>query len=81
MWQPHQPFGDTETAWARRFVAALAPHDSGVYLNFLDRDDQHRAAEAFTPTAYARLTELQQHWDPDRVLRTPVPTPITKESA
>jgi len=45
-----------------------------VYLNFLDRDDQHRTAEAFTPTAYARLTQLQQQLDPDNLLTARAPT-------
>ena len=45
-----------------------------MYLNFLDRDDQHRTAEAFTPSAYARLTQLQQQLDPDNLLTARAPT-------
>ena len=36
--------------------------------------DQHRTAEAFTPTAYARLTQLQQQLDPDNLLAARAPT-------
>ena len=74
VWQPHEPFAATEPAWARNLVAALSPRHAGVYLNFLDRDDQHRTADAFTPTAYTRLTDLERRVDPDHVLTTPVPT-------
>lgn len=75
VWPPNLPLAGAETAWARDFVAALPPRGAGVYLNFLDRDDQHRVAEAFSPAAYARLTALQNRFDPDHVLRPPVVTP------
>lgn len=74
VWQRHEPFAATEPAWARNLVAALSPRHAGVYLNFLDRDDQHRVGEAFTPTAYARLTQLQQQLDPDNLLTARAPT-------
>ena len=40
-WLPEQDdtVGAAETAWARRFLDALQPHRAGVYVNFLDSDD------------------------------------------
>ncbi|MFN2556075.1 MAG: FAD-binding protein [Nitriliruptorales bacterium] len=67
VWKPQETIADGETAWARDFIAALQPHHAGVYLNFLDHDDQHRVAEAFTTSAHRRLIELQQRFDPDQV--------------
>jgi len=67
VWLPHQDIADTERAWVRSFVADLAPHDAGPYLNFLDQDDQDRVADAFGAGAYTRLTDLQRRVDPDRV--------------
>jgi D-serine deaminase-like pyridoxal phosphate-dependent protein len=41
VWLPeqHDTVGAAETAWAREFLAALHPHSAGVYVNFLDSDD------------------------------------------
>jgi len=69
VWLPHEPIGEAETAWARRFVADLEPHHAGVYLNFLDRDDQHRTPAAFGTAAYTRLLGLQRQFDPDHVFQ------------
>ncbi len=69
VWMPQEPIGAAEAAWARAFVADLERHHAGAYLNFLDHDDHGRTAAAFSPAAYARLTELQRRFDPDRVLR------------
>ncbi|MGH2705432.1 MAG: BBE domain-containing protein [Actinomycetota bacterium] len=48
---------------------SAAPHteSEGVYLNFLDRDDQDRLPEAFGSAAYERLTELRRRYDPEGV--------------
>ncbi|MGH2699103.1 MAG: FAD-binding oxidoreductase, partial [Actinomycetota bacterium] len=70
VWLPHEPIGDAETAWARGFYADLQPRSAGVYLNFLDSDDQTRRSEAFGAAAYARLLDLQHRFDPDRVLQS-----------
>jgi hypothetical protein len=61
--------GPAESEWARTFVADLAPYDAFAYLNFLDRDDQHRKPAAFAPAAYERLLRLQVRYEPDNVLR------------
>ena len=56
-----------ETAWARRFVQALHPHRAGgVYVNFLDADDDSsRVREAYGDQNYRRLAEVKAQYDPD----------------
>ena len=58
-----------ETAWARRFHAALQPHRAaGVYVNFLDADDDsNRVREAYGDHTYRRLAEVKARYDPDNV--------------
>ena len=57
-----------ETAWARRFLQALQPHRAGVYVNFLDSDDDTgRVREAYGDEAYRRLSEIKATYDPDNV--------------
>ncbi len=56
-----------ETAWARRFLRALQPHRAGgVYVNFLDSDDDtSRVREAYGDQIYRRLAEVKAKYDPD----------------
>jgi FAD/FMN-containing dehydrogenase len=56
-----------ETAWARRFLQALQPHRAGgVYVNFLDSDDDSsRVREAYGDQIYRRLAEVKAKYDPD----------------
>ena len=52
--------GEPETAWARRFLAALEPHRAGVYVNFLDADDDtSRVREAYGDQTCRRLAEVK----------------------
>jgi FAD/FMN-containing dehydrogenase len=57
----------TETAWARRFLKALQPHRAGgVYVNFLDADDDSsRVREAYGDQTYRRLADVKATYDPD----------------
>ena len=57
----------SETAWARRFLQALQPHRAdGVYVNFLDSDDDpSRVREAYGNRIYRRLAEVKAKYDPD----------------
>jgi FAD/FMN-containing dehydrogenase len=60
--------GSAETAWAREFLAALRPHEAGVYVNFLDADDDAgRVHEAYGDDTYRRLAEVKATYDPDNV--------------
>ena len=67
-WLPEQDdsVGAAETAWARRFLAALQPHRAGVYVNFLDSDDDtNRVREAYGDDTYRRLAEVKAKYDPE----------------
>jgi FAD/FMN-containing dehydrogenase len=71
VWLPDQAgqHADVETAWARAFLHALQPHGAGVYVNFLDSDDDHRRVrEAYGDEAYKRLAEVKAKYDPDNAL-------------
>jgi FAD/FMN-containing dehydrogenase len=69
VWLPHQEIGDQESEWTRAFFAALEPHQTGGYLNFLDRDDREdRVRAAFGDDTYRRLTTIKGEYDPDGVL-------------
>lgn len=68
-WLPEESgeHAEAETAWARRFVQALHPHRAGgVYVNFLDADDDAgRVREAYGERTYRRLAEVKAKYDPD----------------
>ena len=69
-WLPDQD--DTvrasEIAWARAFLDALQPHRSGVYVNFLDSDDDTaRVREAYGDDTYRRLAEVKAKYDPENM--------------
>ena len=58
----------SETAWAREFLDALQPHRAGVYVNFLDSDDDaSRVREAYGDDTYWRLAEVKAKYDPENV--------------
>ena len=69
VWLPEQSgeHAAAETAWARRFLQALQPHRAaGVYVNFLDADDDtSRVREAYGDHIYRRLAEVKAKYDPD----------------
>jgi FAD/FMN-containing dehydrogenase len=58
-----------EPAWARRFLHELQPHRAGgVYVNFLDSDDDSdRVREAYGDRIHRRLAEVKAEYDPDNV--------------
>ena len=68
-WLPQESgeHASTETTWARRFLQALQPHRAGgVYVNFLDSDDDSsRVREAYGDQTYRRLAEVKATYDPD----------------
>jgi FAD/FMN-containing dehydrogenase len=92
-WLPEQD--DTvkaaETAWARKFLAVLQPHRAGVYVSFLDSDDDtSRVREAYGDDTYRRLSEVKARYDPENVFHNnkniqpatpayrPLPSAVTK---
>lgn len=40
VWQPGEDYGDQDIAWTRTFFAALDRFRRGVYVNFLDADEE-----------------------------------------
>jgi len=68
VWLPEQSgeHAAAETAWARGFLQALQPHRAaGVYVNFLDADDDtNRVRDAYGDHLY-RLAEVKAKYDPD----------------
>ncbi len=67
VWLPHQPIADQETAWTRRTFDAVEPYQTGVYSNFLDRDEPERARAAYGDRTFERLMALKAQFDPDGV--------------
>jgi FAD/FMN-containing dehydrogenase len=69
-WLPTQDdtVGAVETAWARELLEALPPSRAGVYVNFLDADDeQARVREAYGDDTYGRLAAVKARYDPENV--------------
>jgi FAD/FMN-containing dehydrogenase len=70
VWLPEQDdtVGAAETAWARTFLDALQLYRAGVYVNFLDSDDDtSRVREAYGDANYRRLVEVKTKYDPENV--------------
>ena len=68
VWRPGEDFGERDTAWTRRFFAALAPFREGVYVNFLGGDEAPgRVREAYGDSVYERLVDVKTLYDPDNV--------------
>jgi hypothetical protein len=68
VWRPGEDFGDQDTAWSRGFFAALGPFRQGVYVNFLNNDeDPGWVREAYGDSVYTRLAEVKATYDPDNV--------------
>ena len=69
-WLPEQDrsVAATERRWAREFLDALGSHRAGVYVNFLDSDDDEtRVRDAYGNGTYARLAEVKAELDPDNL--------------
>jgi FAD/FMN-containing dehydrogenase len=61
---------DATKDWAREMWKAVEPFStSGVYVNYMDRDESERIGDAYSSTHYARLVELKKRYDPDNLFR------------
>lgn len=60
---------DEERQWARDYWAALAPHHTSVYVNFLMEEGEERIRQAYGAAKYDRLKALKRKYDPDNLLR------------
>jgi FAD/FMN-containing dehydrogenase len=68
VWRPGEDFGDRDTAWTRKFFAALGRFREGVYVNFLGGDEApDRVREAYGDAVYDRLVKVKTSYDPDNV--------------
>lgn len=55
--------------WAQEFHDALTPYAAdGVYMNYLERDEDERIGEAYGER-HDRLRELKNTWDPQNLFR------------
>jgi FAD/FMN-containing dehydrogenase len=74
--------GRSEPQWARGFLRALQPHRAGVYVNFLDSDDDtSRVREAYGDDTYRRLAAVKAKYDPDNVFHNNKNIPPRKEAS
>jgi FAD/FMN-containing dehydrogenase len=68
VWRPGEDFGEHDTAWTRKFFAALGRFREGVYVNFLGGDEAPgRVREAYGDAVYERLVEVKSRYDHDNV--------------
>ena len=64
MWRPGEDYGDRDTAWRRRFFAALGRFREGVYVNSLGGDeDPDRVREAYGDSVYDRLVDVKTTYE------------------
>ena len=62
------------------FLDALQPHRAGVYVNFLDSDDDtSRVREAYGDDTYRRLAEVKAKYDPENVFHNNKNIPPARE--
>jgi FAD/FMN-containing dehydrogenase len=68
VWRPGEAYAGHDTEWVKRFFTALDPFRNGVYVNFLDRDEQpDRVREAYGDDTYERLRDVKTEYDRDNV--------------
>ena len=67
-WPPPDPNADEHRTWVREGWAALQPHSTGVYTNFLS-DEGTAGVETAYGDRLARLTALKDKHDPDNFFR------------
>jgi hypothetical protein len=60
---------DEEREWSRSLWSALAPHHTGVYVNFLMDEGEDRIRQAYGGGKYERLKALKRAYDPGNVFR------------
>jgi FAD/FMN-containing dehydrogenase len=60
---------EEERDWVRSFWAALEPHHTSAYVNFLMDEGEERVREAYGAETYDRLKALKRRYDPDNFFR------------
>ncbi len=70
VWLPaEEDRAEREPSWARTAYEALAPHELGVYVNFLGDEGQERVRSAYGEAKYRQLAEIKAKYDPENVFR------------
>jgi FAD/FMN-containing dehydrogenase len=67
VWLPGDPAAAQHQDWARRLYAAVAPHQRGVYVNFLGDEGPARVRAAYGAKTFARLQAAKNTYDPQNV--------------
>jgi FAD/FMN-containing dehydrogenase len=76
-WPPPDPNADEHRTWVREGWAALQPHSTGVYANFLS-DEGAAGVENAYGNRLARLTTLKDKYDPNNLFRMNANIPPSK---
>jgi FAD/FMN-containing dehydrogenase len=70
VWLPtEEERAEREPRWARTAYGALAPHELGVYVNFLGDEGEERVRSAYGEAKYRKLAEIKARYDPENVFR------------
>jgi FAD/FMN-containing dehydrogenase len=60
---------EAQRAWALGLSEAVAPHGTGVYVNFLVEQGEERVRALYGPAKYARLQAVKRAYDPANLFR------------
>jgi FAD/FMN-containing dehydrogenase len=60
---------EEQRRWARSYWDSLAPHHTGVYVNFLMEEGEERVRQAYGVEKYERLKALKRKYDPTNFFR------------
>ena len=55
--------------WVRSLWAALEPHSTGTYVNFMSDEPDAALVTAYGPDKHARLVSLKDRYDPTNFFR------------
>ena len=56
-----------QQAWTESLDAAFAPHEAGVYVNFLEAEGESRIRAAYPNGTYERLAAIKRRYDPSNL--------------
>ena len=70
VWLPSEESrAEREPSWARNAYEAFAPHQLGVYVNFLGDEGQERVRAAYGESKYEKLAQIKARYDPENIFR------------
>jgi FAD/FMN-containing dehydrogenase len=70
VWLPAEEHrAEREPSWARTAYEALAPHQLGVYVNFLGDEGHERVRAAYGEAKYRQLAAIKARYDPENIFR------------